>query len=1414
MMQKAILFLIFLSLSLCSWAQLLQDDFSDGDFSNNPIWTGSNTEFIVNPSFQLQTDNLGVSATSQLSTPAAIQDSTTWEFFVNMAFAPSTSNFTRVFLQSDNSDLSACSNGYYLQIGSAGTLDSIEIYRLDNATATKIFGATAGQVATNPNVRIRVIRDNLGQWELFVDYSGGTAFVSEGSFNDANHNTGSYFGFSATYTTTRGDKFYYDDVFVSPLLVDLTAPQIDSVYAISSTEVEVLFNEAVEINTASDILNYSLDNGVSVLSAQIDGINPNLVHLTTSTLISGQSYDLTVVNIEDLNANVMSASSQSFIYVNVVAAGFQDLIINEIFADPTPQVGLPNAEYVEIYNRSNNVIDLSGMMLNDGSDKNLPSILIQPGEQIAFCAASNFTLFSSFSNVYSVSSLTLTNGGELLFLKDASGNTIDSIQYDLSWYQDNIKDDGGWSLELINPNLVCKGESNWMASVDPSGGTPGLENSVFNNTADTLGPLLISIDFVDSNTVQLIFNETLGSNVTDVLNYTIAGFNVQSVQFVQPDQVLLFLDNNMIDQTNYTLNIDLLTDCSGNAILQTSANFTYYEIVQAAFNDLIFSEIMADPSPVVGLPEAEYLELFNRSSKTIDLANYTLFESTNKILPSRIIQPGEYVILCSASNASLFNTFGNVVSLSSLSLTNGGEQLLLYNSNGLLLDSLEYNDDWYQDNAKDDGGWSLSLINPNQICKGANNWRAAIANAGGTPGSENQVFDDELDTDPPSLLNVRQYGNNQILVEFDDVMDVNACDPANYSVDNGMVIVSLICLSDHQVILTLGTVMTDQTIYTITVNNLSDCIGNLLASSTSSMTYYESGAASHYDIIINEIMADPNPVVGLPEKEYIELYNRSSKTFNLEGFTIKDGSSVVCTLPFFILGPSEYICIYSNSDTVGFSSFGNVAPSSPFPDLNTSDLIILQDQTGEVIDAISYELSWYQNADKDDGGWSLERINPDRPCEGIDNWRASENLLGGTPCQQNSIFDISPDDISPDALRAFPLSADSIRIYFSEALDDQQAININNYSIDDPNIQILNAYVESPFYNSVVLILSTPIVLGQTYTITMSAAFLDCVGNPIALKNYVRVALAQPINTGDVILNEILFNPVTGNKDFVELYNRSDKVLNSADLILSNAQIIDGNLQNASALQTRPIETDWLIFPQEFLVVTESAELVRAQYQTPNPDWFIDNDLPTFDDNEGAVFLYAAYDSSFIDSFGQTQVLYLAKPLDYFEYLDDYHFPLIDDKNGVSLERIDYEATTNDPNNWHSAASDVGYATPAYQNSSFYINNITGEDLIYLAEDVISPDGDGYQDFLLINYNVDAPGYVVDISIYDAKGVLVKNLVNGELLNYEGSFQWDGSTNQGDKARIGIHIVHIRAFNPNGELRTFKKTCVVAGKMN
>lgn len=1410
----SILFLI-LWISNISCSQTLQDDFSDGDFTLNPTWNGTNTAFIINVAEELQTDNLGVSATSELSTAAAIQDSTFWEFYVRMDFSPSTSNYTRVYLQSDEAVLSTTSNGYYLQIGAGGSSDSIEVYRVDAGSSTKIFGGTNAAVASNPNVSFRIIRDNAGLWEVFTDYTGGVTYTSEGTFTDATHNSGTHFGFLATYTTTRGDKFFFDDVYLSPLFIDVIPPSINATSIISSTAVDVLFNEIVDLTSANLTANYVINNGVTVNLAARDASNLNLVHLTTTTLPSGLQNTITINGVEDLNTNAIVNGTDNFTYYNIQAAAFQDIIINEIHADPSPIVGLPNAEFVELLNRSNKIIDLGGMILNDGSDKALPSFLLFPDSMVTLTASSNVNAYSSFGTTINMGSLTLTNGGELITFKDASGQTIDSVDYNISWYQDVVKEDGGWTLELINPNLICQGSINWIASNNTAGGTPGQQNSVYNNTPDTQGPLLLNATFTSPTQILLTFNEGLGNNTTTLSNYNLTNPSITAASFIPPNQIQLTLAASMVDLNNYIVTVNNLADCSGNPVLtNTTDSFLYFEIQMAAYQELIITEIHADPSPVVGLPDAEFIEIYNRSNKTLDLANYNLFESSNHPLPTHIMRAGDYVILCAASNQSSFASFGTVVPINSLSLTNAGELLQLQNPNGVTLDDVEYDDSWYQDAVKEGGGWSLELINPNLLCKGGANWIASNDAAGGTPGTQNSVYNNSVDNTAPSVTNVRQSSPNQILIEFDDVLNKTLASlPSSYGIDNGLSIVTVVCLSDNQVLLTLSPNMVNQTLYTITLNNLEDCVGNSMGISTTSMTYYASGTASHYDIIINEIMADPNPSVGLPEKEYVELYNRSNKIFNLENFTFTDASSRVATLPFFILGPGEYVTLYSNADGISFSFFGKVLPVSSFPDLNTSDELILQNQFGEVIDAVAYELSWYQNSDKSTGGWSLERISPDRPCEAADNWRASENLLGGTPSTQNSVLEIEPDVQSPDALRAFPLSADSIRIYFSEAIADLAGATAANYTLDN-GINVLTARLEPPFYNTAIITLDQALVLGTTYVITMNSGFTDCIGNPIALKNTTRLALPQKIEKGDFLLNEILFNPVSSGKDFIELYNTSNKVLNTADLVISNAVIIDGDYKNAPSSQTRPVDINWLVFPNEYVVLTEDPDQVKGQYYTPNPELFVENRLPSFSDQEGTVLLYVAYDSTYVDTQGNPQIAYLASVMDIFEYSEDYHSPLIDDQNGVSLERIDFDAPSNDANNWHSAATDVGYATPAYQNSSFYANNLSGDDLIQLPTETVSPDGDGYEDFLLINYKVDDLGYVANIDVYDARGHLVRNLVNGELLAREGSLQWDGTDNEGKKARIGIHILALEIFRPDGTVKRFKKTCIVAGRLN
>jgi flagellar hook assembly protein FlgD len=145
------------------------------------------------------------------------------------------------------------------------------------------------------------------------------------------------------------------------------------------------------------------------------------------------------------------------------------------------------------------------------------------------------------------------------------------------------------------------------------------------------------------------------------------------------------------------------------------------------------------------------------------------------------------------------------------------------------------------------------------------------------------------------------------------------------------------------------------------------------------------------------------------------------------------------------------------------------------------------------------------------------------------------------------------------------------------------------------------------------------------------------------------------------------------------------------------------------------------------------------------------------------------------------------------------------------LERIDYNRPSNDNTNWHSAAEDVGFATPGYENSQYKKVEIT--DGISISPETFSPDNDGVDDVLNISYQFAEAGYVANIVIYDAKGRLIKNLLLNELLGTKGTFSWDGINENNEKAAIGIYIIYFEAFKLNGETKKFKKTGVLGGHL-
>ena len=1403
-------YLVLCFLGSWSWLQgqtgSFVDDFSDGNFTSNPTWGGDVGRFVVNASNQLQLNHAGVAATSYLSTPVWVEDSCTWEFFFRLNLAPSSSNFTRIYLQSSNAILTAALNGYYVQIGEAGSDDPIEVFRQTGTTRTSIFRGTLGTVASNPaTARLRITRDNAGQWTVGVDYSGGTNFVTEGSFTDNTHRVGRHFGVVCTYTSTNGTNFLFDNFSASPIRLDVQPPRLDSVRTPSGTEVWAYFNEPIQAGPANTVGNYSLTGGLTVNTASLDGTNPQLVRLEVSpSMSSGTTYRLRTQNMVDLAGNVALTDSMDFTYFLVETAALGDVLISEIMARPSPVVGLPNAEYVELHNRSNKVIQLGGMVLNEGSNRILPSHVLLPNAYVIVTANSNVALFQGITTALGVSSMSLTDGGRSITLRTGGGDLVDSVFYRDTWYNDPNKRNGGWSLEMINFNETCKERFNWTASMDAAGGTPGRQNSVFSNVPDVRLPIILDWQYLSATSIRLRFDKVLDRLSAETTgNYVLSsGIGIASAQLLGIDTVVLTLASPMVSGNSYVLTVENVGDCLGNNVLRRDLPLTYYDIAAAVAGDVIFNEVMNNASPVVGLPNAEYVELYNNSNKAIELNSLrlsyrgaTASTTTTISLPNLLLLPERHLVLHNSSADSLFSACFNCVGLNLPSLNNTSGFLILRDLGGNLIDSILYDVAWHDDVAKRGGGWSLELVNPNERCKEGANWRSSVNSLGGTPAAINSVFDNTPDTTAPQLTLLRQFSSYQIILELDEVGDVQALSlSSNYNIDGGLQILSAQVLGNNRVLLSLNMDMEDGRTYTLRLSNIGDCVGNLLNNTAFSFDYVETSDANRFDLLINEIMSNPNPPVGLPSVEWLELYNRSNKVINLEGYTLRDNSSTFATLPFYLLRPGEYLLIAGTAAAAQMQGFGPILGLSPFPTLNVSgDDLILRDAGNRIIDVVFYRSNWYQNSSKANGGWTLERINPNQPCQDEDNWRASENPLGGTPNRANSILQTQADRQGPDLLRAFPLSSDSILLYFSEALRDTAANNPANYRLNN-GLTVRSVSVQPPLFETVLLRLDQGLVQGVNYTIEARNGVLDCEGNPMGVFNQVPIALPQPIAAGDLLINELLFNPRVGGSDFIEIYNNSGKAVDLRDLIIANTASFGGPIN-----QTQRLTTPYLLFPQDYVAITPDRKNILANYRVSEKYKVLQNSLPSYPDGEGTAVIYTTYGN-------------VPQTIDSFSYDDDFHHALIKDKNGVSLERVSFNGPSNNRNNWHSGAESEGFATPARQNSAFRDNVIDGSDWLQLPLNRLSPDGDGFEDFLLINYSLDQAGFVGNFYIYDAQGRLVKQLSNNELLALEGSLIWDGTDAQGRKCLVGAYVLVAELIRPDGQKRLAKRTIALAGR--
>jgi hypothetical protein len=300
----------------------------------------------------------------------------------------------------------------------------------------------------------------------------------------------------------------------------------------------------------------------------------------------------------------------------------------------------------------------------------------------------------------------------------------------------------------------------------------------------------------------------------------------------------------------------------------------------------------------------------------------------------------------------------------------------------------------------------------------------------------------------------------------------------------------------------------------------------------------------------------------------------------------------------------------------------------------------------------------------------------------------------------------------------------------------------------------------------------------------------DCSGNKIGMLHKAKTGVPQPADSFDIVFNEILFNPKTGGYDYVELYNRSNKITDLKQLYIAGRNSI-GTLANTRQLSSVP----YLLFPGQYLVLTENTDWLLQNYTAKDPQTIMEIDaMPSLPDDKGIIVL-TNLQGDIVEE---------------LHYNEKWHFALIDNKDGVALERINYNEPTNEKSNWTSAASTAAFGTPGYQNSQFRAD-LQAQGTLTVSS-IFSPDNDGFEDVAEMRYQMAEPGYTANITIFDVAGRPIRHLAKNATMGITGNLRWDGLDDKSNKLPVGSYIVYTELFNLQGKTKKFRHIVVLAKK--
>jgi hypothetical protein len=638
------------------------------------------------------------------------------------------------------------------------------------------------------------------------------------------------------------------------------------------------------------------------------------------------------------------------------------------------------------------------------------------------------------------------------------------------------------------------------------------------------------------------------------------------------------------------------------------------------------------------------------------------------------------------------------------------------------------------------------------------------------------------DETPPHVTEVKGYDASSVILRFSEKLD---------SIFSNFLIAyeleqqnpgDVKLMQDSIVILTFPEQLEPMKRYSLSIRQLADLEGNFLQDTTVQFTFSDPTDIPRKALIINELMPAPKADQDLPNVEYIELFHAGENELRLAGVRLSNSRSGIVLREQW-LQPGEFLILAPENQAALFHEFGMVLPLRSWPTLlNSGDEVTLVSASGQEIDRIGYTTASWGGSDFANGGYSLEVPRPDFLCNSTILLRPSIHPDRGTPGSLNSIYSLDSEWEVPTLASVDFVDSLQIRMVLSGPVLPDLMVEHISFS---PSLSIDSLW----FFNDTetLIVLKTPALFNERYEMKI-VGIVDCLGNLLS-EQLMTIILSEAPAIGDLIINELLFNPRTGDPKFVELKNASQKFLRLENWALS-AIGSSGSLDPARVFGRAGL----ILGPGEYLAITTDSSALKLAYPRAIPGTFVQiPSLPSYPISGGTVVLISP-DLQIVEK---------------FTYNEDLHHPLLRDSKGVSLERVSPLIAGSDPSNWQSASGNEGFATPGRRNSQAISGDFESGP-IRIDPEVFDPQGSTGASFTTISYQLDQPGWVGTFKLYSAAGQLIQTLAQNQVLGTKGLFTWTGTDSSGKLVRAGYYVLVVELYEPGGKTDLIKKTLVVA----